>query len=322
MNLIRPQSCQLLSMLIALMVSSCTKQDNSEIHTCGNAPMWCDLEPGTSASGAPTADNCQATGLPFLSESDWSVSERERLEQGLSRGSVAVEHDPGGTRVVEDCALDGTYTEVVGEAGSGRFWATNRVLFLMTEISGPCQTATHVVAAFAKRGTRSGAILVPLPCPSTAEERPAPGCVGRGLTGPERRARALALIESTKADPTRGSAPWPPGIALGSYALQPDHYEGYASLNLNFYTCSLRPQVWFVLNNYERPDSPRFNPPMLIASARDLEAIPAYQMRGTGCDDRPPFLECFPELFDPAPAEGCWKEAAVPPTTSSSTAHE
>jgi hypothetical protein len=238
------------------------------------------------------------------------------------RGSVAVEHDPGGTRVVEGCALDGTYTEVVGEAGSGRFWATNRVLFLMTEISEPCETATHVVAAFAEKGARSGAILVPLPCPSTADERPAPGCVGRGLTGPERRARALALSESAKADPTLVSAPWPPGIALESYALQPDHYEGYASLNLNFYTCSLRPQVWFVRNNYKRPDTPRFDPPMLIASAGDLEAVPEYQAGGTGCDDRPPFLECFPELFDPEAAEGCWKEAAAPPPAGSSTAHE
>jgi hypothetical protein len=138
------------------------------------------------------------------------------------RGTVAVTLSDARAQTSPDCTLPGAYTEVNG-TGGGRFFATNRAILRTDEVDAKCRSATHLVAAYVTwrdaAVDRIAAILVPLPCPSASDPAPAPGCVGAGLTGPERAARAKPLTERLIAN-----AAGKPMVleALTAFALAPD----------------------------------------------------------------------------------------------------
>jgi hypothetical protein len=277
----------------------------------------CNLEP---------AADCGAGQLPRLTERSWPKGESKTLLARAAAGTVAVVWDGKQASLVEGCRLDGGYTEVAGEGGAGRFWASNRVFFRVDEISAACRPATHLVAAFATAPDPAraappggsadaaaagafGAILVALPCPSVTDADRAVGCIGRGLTGPERLARGRAMSagfhtdEGLKEDVSR---------LIEIFALMPDDYRGLLFLQYaNTKDCALRAQGEWLLGQYatvKDADGNRSTRP------RGKEA-PAMPRLGLGtwqsCINRPVFLSCFPGLFNPAPAGAeCWSPAA------------
>jgi hypothetical protein len=266
--------------------------------------------PAPGCNLAPLA-TCGSGHLPRLTEKDWSVKDRERFFDRARAGTVAVDSDGRTTRLVEGCKLAGTYTEVAGEPGSGRFWATDRAIFRVDEVSSGCRTATHAVAAFAKTATSFGAILVPLPCPPTRDAEPAPGCVGKGLTGPARVKRGLALRATIP--PDRGSEQDVAKL-LEIFALMPDHHLGLDSVaQLNQGDCPLDAQGEWVNRGYSfsRRDE---DGAWTVTRRTNLESwdVPRITIEGSPytCASRPVFLQCFPGLFDPAPAGyQCWRPA-------------
>ena len=157
-----------------------------------------------SACDFPSARVCGAGNLPRVNSRDWPEADVQRFAERATKGTVAVVADGKSVKLLPDCRLPGSYTEVRTKPGQGRLWATNRPLLLTTEVEGAaCVEATHVVAAFVR--ARSGppafsGVLVPLPCPAVADDAPARGCVGRGLTGPLRQARAESLREEAERD--------------------------------------------------------------------------------------------------------------------------
>jgi hypothetical protein len=275
-------------------------QGSKPVHWENGCPHCdCDLEPSTS---------CPAGDLPRLTEKDWSASELGRMLKRSGEGTVAVDRSVEGTRLVPGCRLDGTYMEVQGEAGGGRFWATNRVMFRTSEIAGECLSATHALAAFAVLGLQRGALfkgaaegaprdggglrfsalLVPLPCPPVGDEGKAKGCLGRGLAGPERERRALKLADASPKDGYDEDFAY----HFEVYALMPDErgisYLGHGKRPLD---CYLATQLERLTSHGPPSEWPRFLSDM-----------------GTDCQNWPPFLTCFPGLFDPAPGgTSCWK---------------
>lgn len=239
--------------------------------TCPRASAWGESDAINSAS---------------LQEENQKTS--QQLLEASRAGTVVVVFWDGAVRVLDTCKLAGPYTEVAGEAGSGRFWASHRTLFRPGELSEGCAAATHSVAAFAV-GTSGAfsAILIPLPCPSTADARPAEGCVGRGLTGPERLERALKLRK-------RGSSTSPVSEAFEAYALFSEDRTGrdflHGLASRQDADCSMSGQVSALGFQVELPTI-------------DL------QRSWDECEYQPAYLGCFPGLFDPAPGEphGCWR---------------
>lgn len=255
---------------------------------------------------APTAD-CGAGQLPRLADKSWTAEEQQRFFARASEGPVAIERDGDRARLLERCKLPGGYTEVAGDAGSGRFWATNRVLLRADEISAECRSATHVVAAFARTAAAFGAVLVPLPCPPTSEAAPARGCLGQGLTGPERRARALALLaEIPKSDAASPDV----GRSLSIYALMPDDHRGISAIaRMNGGDCSLSEQGAWLAKQYRLSRDKDHEITVTPKTDSDPDDVPRIDPLASqvSCRARPVFLRCFPGLFNAAPsAVGCW----------------
>lgn len=272
----------------------------------GGPVAACDLEAGR---------NCGAGNLPRVTGVDWSVAQIEQLLRASHSGTVAVDRREGQTTIVPGCHLAGAYSEVQGERLGGRFWATNRILFDWSELGADCATASHVVAAFVTVGTTAdspgagatgsrsdagpwsqfAAILTPLPCPPSTFEKRAEGCIGRGLTGRQRQERALQM--------------WHPDHTykvdisdlFDVYALFSDDGRGLEYLQSMdaqpHYDCFLRGQVIAKQQHKKPGELPRFDP-------SEFES----------CEYRPPFLTCFPGLFDPAPGgRSCWRPAGSQP---------
>jgi hypothetical protein len=153
-------------------------------------------------------DFCGAGHLPRITEKSLGEGGLATFLSSAAKGTVAVDWNGTGARVVDRCRLDGRYVEAK-ENGGWRFRATNRVLFRTDEIAGECRKATHLVASYITRGAPSpsqmNAILVPLPCPPAKDTEPATGCIGRGLNGPERRKKADALMTETSPGHVAGS---------------------------------------------------------------------------------------------------------------------
>src|SRR4051812_34554690 len=171
-----------------------------------------------AAGKAPAAASpvlaCRAGSLPRLTEASITGG-APSLVDASKRGGVAVAWDGTRATIVSGCRLDGDYVVIPGRGGKGVFRATNRVLFRTDELAGDCRRATHVIAALATGGPRLRAILVPLPCPPVAQLEPAPGCLGKALTGKQRRLRAAQLGASLigQADKLHD-----PGIVLTAFA--------------------------------------------------------------------------------------------------------
>jgi hypothetical protein len=232
---------------------------------------------------------------------------------------VALEWDGRGPRLIDGCRLDGGYTEVAGERGSGRLWASNRVMFRADEIPPGCSTATHVVATFvvpptAEKAERTpvepSAILVPVPCPPTSDPKPARGCIGRGLTGAQRMDRAQSLIARFR----QSGAPQPEvALALEIFALIPDDYLGVVfARRANTEDCALHDQAMWVGAQYVNVRDHKGEQRMKLSPEGNRPPVPTLDEGGStqSCLMRPVFLQCFPGLFDPAPAGGgCWWKA-------------
>ena len=246
---------------------------------------------------------CSAGELPRLDRRTWSAEEIERFITRSLHGAAAVIYADGAARLVPGCKLDGGYQEVPAKPGSGRFWASDRLLYIPDEIGGDCAEATHVIGAFALRAdggvvTEFGAILVPLPCPSVHAESPAKGCIGRGLTGSERLERARALMnrggEAMFADAS---------VSLEAYALAPDAIEtldylgqldGAGKWRLD---CGLQGQaqgmweLYFVDMEGDRR--------VLRLRSYWQSMRPRVRWDCFLCSSQPAFQACFPGLFAP-----------------------
>jgi hypothetical protein len=255
-------------------------------------------------SPAKTTDECGAGSLPRVTEKSLSSGGLKRFLSTAATGSLAVEWDGSRARVIEECRLDGHYSEARGHGG-GRFWATNRVMFRTDEAAGRCRTATHVVAAYVTESSASGstgeprmwAILVPLPCPPTSDSAPAPGCLGKGMTGPQRRTKAEALMAKLDPDAARTA-----DVAhnLEVFALIPDEHWGitYAG-SLNMADCPLYEQGHWIGSQYQYLEDKEFRFPRRLFDEGRRPEPPRLVWRGSNeaCIERPVFLWCFMEKF-------------------------
>jgi hypothetical protein len=258
--------------------------------------------------------DCGSGRLPRVTEKEWTPASFEQAFKRSAEGTIAVDYKSGAAQLVAGCRLPGTYTEAQGEPGSGRFWATDRLLFKVTELGSECQTATHAIAAFAVRGVEGGriakeggamspvkigaslrvsALLVPLPCPPTSDPAPAKGCVGRGLTGPQRKKRAVDTWHDTLEEAHRRDL----ADLFEVYAFLPDDPRGLEYLGSKTrkarIDCFLANQIFAARSNYPVEKWGHFQP--------DNEE---------NCEAQPPFLTCFPGLFEPAPSDvACWRPA-------------
>lgn len=272
---------------------------------------------------------CAAGALPRLTDRDWTPVEVAAFLDRAKRGTVAVERGQRTTRLLVDCGLPGGYEGYDGTSG-GRLWATNRPLLRSEEVGGSCALGTHLVASFATNREKFEAILLPLPCPTSSDPKPAQGCVGRGLSGAERMERARALQErldpgrSTLVTPTarlrdtgESSRRAPPELPadprgeidnawlLDMWALTPDDYPATRWLNRLVGDCALVEQGQWLDSAYawggtrERPHTvvvAKPSPPVLQKGTPSLSS----------CLARPVFAQCFPKLVRLDP--GCMRK--------------
>jgi hypothetical protein len=254
-----------------------------------------------------------AEGLPRVTERDWSPEAIQLFLRRASQSTVAVERATA-TRVLPDCRLDGAYVEVRGEAGSGRFWATNRPLFATHEIGPDCAGATHAVAAYVTHGQRFEGILVPLPCPPTSDTSPARVCIARDMTGPERQLRAQMLEHKWEPDIESSGAP---GQALQIYALAPDDPVGLSALGEIRKDCVMSAHASWVRAGYQVEHGSRpVRRPVAATTMGPTAGLAMETPRidrewaARTCLASPVFLTAFPELFVVDRQGGsCWLPA-------------
>jgi hypothetical protein len=276
-----------------------------------------------SACENPTARVCGASDLPRVTNREWREADVQRFVERAAKGTVAVAIDGKAVKLVPECHLPGSYTELRTRAGQGRLWATNRPLLLTSEVEGAaCVEATHAVAAFARASSGSPAfsgVLVPLPCPPVADDAPARGCVGRGLTGPLRQARAESLRERVNA-----TAAEKVGLKefLEAYVLAPDDALalGFLSLARVNSECALYSHAHWVSSQYARS---RTVAGKLVATLRPADADERTIDRPTldfalgdrSCIFHPVFRKCFAGIAEPVDQpRRCWEPA--PPTAA------
>jgi len=180
------------------------------------------------------------------------------------------------------------------------------VLFLSSSCKGPtaASPATDVLdnspswegngnsGCQLKAETNCGAGHLPLPCPPTDDPAPAKGCMGRGLTGPQRKKRALdiwykTLEEAPNLDLTR---------LFDVYVLMPADPRGLEYLR----RMDRQPRVDCFLGGQ-----------IQSAQTSDPPAKwPHFYPSDATCEYQPPFLTCFPGFFEPSPGiRSCWRPA-------------
>lgn len=294
--------------------------------TCTKAPRSADRETSgvaLKAEGARRAEiDCGAGSLPRITEADVTGG-AEAFIASAARGTVAVAWDGTRAHSIPECHLDGRYAEARGE-GSGRFWGTNRVLLRSDEIEGPCRSATHLVAAYVTVGAaRTGsartpvqlsAILVPLPCPPTSDGEPAPGCIGRGMSGAQRYERSDALMAALDPDAARTTDV---ARVLEIYALIPDDHWGVRYAGSLFHgDCPLAHQGEWITQQYESLADRDRHVPLKLRDPASRPGPPQLSTPGSrfDCVATPAFLRCFPDHFVPVlTATGSWQPAAERP---------
>jgi len=274
-----------------------------------------------SACEDPTAHVCGAGDLPRVTNREWREAEVQRFVERSTKGTVAVVVDGKALKLLPDCRLPGSYTEVRTQPGQGRLWATNRPLLLTSEAEGAaCAEATHVVAAFARGRSGSPAfsgVLVPLPCPPIADDAPARGCVGRGLTGPVRQARSESLREKLEAMAFDKVAL---REFLDVYALAPDGERalGFFSGSHVNGECALRDQARWIASQYtaSQASSRKLVMTLLPADAaeRTIERPTLDVAFGNRhCRHHPIFRKCFSGIAEPVDDPWlCWQAAPAP----------
>ncbi|HET9929290.1 MAG TPA: hypothetical protein VFQ35_01325, partial [Polyangiaceae bacterium] len=170
-----------------------------------------------------------------------------------------------------------------------------------------CRGATHLVASFVTwreaSVAKSRALLVPLPCPPTGEASPAAGCIGAGLTGAERRARARDSAKRLHADSEETVLT--PGDGLSIYALAPDDVLAVDSLRrLRASDFALRAQVDWLKSQYVFEHKPGEELPALVLISRERAPRPRVFDRSLANEycvpdpgATPGFAYCYPEHF-------------------------
>ena len=271
---------------------------------------------GSSAANAPaptpapvfSVADCGAGHLPRINEATLDGGLRAFLAAAAG-GTVPVVWDGKRARLVDACHLDGHYTEAVGTTPGARFFATNRVLLRTDEVGAPCRVATHVVAAYvtSRAGSvtpgdggvvpsRLDGILVPLPCPPTSDRSPAPGCVGVGLTGAQRREKAAGLMANLDPEAARAADATRP---LELFALVPDEFDGlrYA---MQAGDCALMSQGRWVSGQYLfTGDESTSHAKLRDHDRRDAPPRLDCRPEQMSCSEKPVFLTCFGERFQP-----------------------
>ena len=241
----------------------------------------------------------------------------QRFAERAVKGTVAVAVDGKALKMLPDCRLPGSYTEVRTQPGQGRLWATNRPLLLTSEVKGgACAEATHLVAAFAR--ARSGSltfsgVLIPLPCPSVGNGEPARGCIGRGLTGPLRRARAELLITKLKATPVDRVALTE---FLEVYAIAPDDGLVLGLMNAAHVNteCALYSHAHWAAAQYRTTRSPSGDevttfwpdddPVRALVETPTLDVM----LSDRSCLHHPMFRKCFSGIAEPVDEPWrCWE---------------
>jgi hypothetical protein len=265
------------------------------------------------ANSCRSETGCGASGLPRVTEQDWSPAEVTAFVERAGKGTVAVDWRDGRVRLLATCRLDGAYLEIKGKTGSGRMWVTNRPLFRTDEVGGDCAEGNHEVAAYSRAGNHFEAILVPLPCPPVADAEPARGCLGRGMTGSQRIKKSeplmvgLAAARESHSSPDRAALS--AGRILDMWALAPDEYHAAQWLAGLPDDCGFRAHgVWVSSVYYWDATGGRARTGKHATS----RAAPEFALAQSAddCLFRPPFLDCFPRLFEAAHDGGaCWSPA-------------
>jgi hypothetical protein len=294
---------------------------------CAASPKAPSPATATATTQAPvvaTAERekeCGAGRLPRVTETTFGDGTLQGFLASAERGTVAVTWDGQHATVVEECRLDGQYAQARGIEDRGRFWATNRVLFRVDEVTTACKTATHILAAFAtgsrpirekenRSPARAGGVLVPLPCPSASDSKPSTGCIASGMTGAQRRARANALMVGLNPEMVR---PAETAKLLEIYSLIPDDYWGifYAG-KLNEADCPLFSQGNWLASQFEMTQDAEYRPvarPLAPALRRQPPRL-VWSASNQDCIYRPVFLWCFDPFFDPLfSGPGFWTPA-------------
>jgi hypothetical protein len=196
------------------------------------------------------------------------------------------------------------------------------VLLLPGEVDRvACDEATHAVVAFA-RAAATGAtgavsfsgVLVPLPCPPVTDSGLARGCVGSGLPGPARVARAKAIMKKLKAAHIETAAVTD---VLHVYALAPDD-----ELALGFLyrmpadtECTLLAHARWLTAQYRTTGVPggkqvtSLLPPDDPSRPVDKPVLDA-ELGDRSCLHHPVFRKCFPGLAVPVDEpRRCWEPA-------------
>ena len=281
----------------------------------------------------PRVGECHAGSLPRFTEKSLVEADLGSLLAAAAARPIAVIQTDAEVRLVKDCQLPGgPYFEMPGKKGKGMFRPASRVIFRTDELTGACRAATHVVAAFAvdglstdEFGRQVGAagarepkhlegILIPLPCPSVADPKAAPGCVGRGLTGNQRRVQAKELWARI---PRREDGSADAAEPLNVYALVPDHFWGI-SLSHWIKDRVLAEQGSWLFNEYDQGKfvphegqpawggdptavNVSYEPPTTtLKEASRRQAPPTFHWNlGHRIFVKPLFMDCFLGLADP-----------------------
>ncbi len=226
-----------------------------------------------------------------------------RLRQRAETGLVAVRMAGTSVTVDDACSLPGRYAQVQAAAdGPARLWSADRLVFVPEEISG-CEAATHAVAAFIVDARGAEAIVLPLPCTSTAPGTPSPGCIAVGLDDVERKARATAAFDRASAAANRGDAREALPDLLEVAALVPaGPAYGNLARGLEFLTstefggCRWLADARVAAHTLDasfavRPDEAQLQP---LQHERD------------DCETRPSLSTCFGDRFVPGEGGNCW----------------
>jgi hypothetical protein len=267
--------------------------------------------PAATPAPAPRANDpyfdCQAGSLPRVDDKSIGQDGTRTLLEMSQHGTVAVVWDGRQATIVGDCKLGQPYLDIPGKTPAIHFRPTNQALFRTDEISPECRRATHVVAAFLSeqvpasgtpRATHVAGVLVPLPCPPVADKAPAPGCIGKGLTGRQRQARAEARREELRLVPVQSVDVARP---LEIYALTPDDYwalQNVASLR----DPGLADQGRWLLSQYDLKES--YDSPAVSAALKPPQRRrPPPDVHWDESDRElmrnPAFFSCFSDRIHP-----------------------
>jgi hypothetical protein len=188
--------------------------------------------PSQATSEEDPCCRCEAGSLPRVDDKSLGEGGAAKLLALAEHGIVAVIWDGRRAEILPECKLGKPYLDIPGRTAAIHFRPANQALFVTDQITPACRRATHVVATFVseqtgasdtKTATHVAGVMVPLPCPPVADKAPAPGCIGKGLTGAARRARAEARRAALPLDQAPSSDVARP---LEIYALTPDDYSG------------------------------------------------------------------------------------------------